>query len=187
MSTLAIYPEAGGRPSLVTHDGAAISRALAAIGVDFERWSANRTLPDGATQDDILAAYGDQVGRLQQKHGFRSADVIRVKPDHPDKAALRAKFLSEHVHTDFEVRFFVEGRGLFFLHAGESVHAVLCEAGDLISVPTGTRHWFDLGASPSFCAIRLFTTPEGWVANFTGHPIAEGFPSLEAFCQQHAT
>ena len=108
MSTLAIYPEHGGTPTLVTHDGATISRALAAVGVDFERWEANLPLADGATQDEILAAYAEPVQRLQQRHGFRSADVIRVQRDHPDKKALRAKFLSEHVHTDFEVRFFVE-------------------------------------------------------------------------------
>jgi 1,2-dihydroxy-3-keto-5-methylthiopentene dioxygenase len=47
----------------------------------------------------------------------------------------------------------------------------------LISVPAGTRHWFDMGPTPRFTAIRLFTTPAGWVANFTGTPIAGGFPS----------
>jgi 1,2-dihydroxy-3-keto-5-methylthiopentene dioxygenase len=54
----------------------------------------------------------------------------------------------------------------------------LCERGDLISVPAGTRHWFDMGPAPRFTAIRLFTTPAGWVANFTGEPIARGFPSF---------
>jgi 1,2-dihydroxy-3-keto-5-methylthiopentene dioxygenase len=44
-------------------------------------------------------------------------------------------------------------------------------------VPAGTRHWFDMGPAPRFTAIRLFTTPAGWVANFTGTPIARNFPS----------
>ena len=75
------------------------------------------------------------------------------------------------------MRFFVEGAGMFYLRAAGKVHMTLCERGDLISVPAGTRHWFDMGPSPRFTAIRLFTTPEGWVANFTGTPIARSFPS----------
>ena len=43
-------------------------------------------------------------------------------------------------------------------------------------MPAGTKHWFDMGASPSFTAVRLFTNPEGWVAQFTGDEIAELFP-----------
>jgi 1,2-dihydroxy-3-keto-5-methylthiopentene dioxygenase len=56
---------------------------------------------------------------------------------------------------------------------------VICEQGDLISVPDGTTHWFDMGPRPHFTAIRLFTNPEGWVANFTGSDIASRFPRFE--------
>ena len=66
---------------------------------------------------------------------------------------------------------------MFYLRAAGKVHMTLCERGDLISVPAGTRHWFDMGPTPHFTAIRLFTTPAGWVANFTGIPIARSFPS----------
>ena len=79
-----------------------------------------------------------------------------------------------------EVRFFVEGSGMFYLHANEKVHMLLCEAGDMISVPAGLKHWFDMGPQPRFAAIRLFTTPEGWVAKFTGDAIAQSFPRYEA-------
>ena len=60
------------------------------------------------------------------------------------------------------------------------MHEVLCEKDDLISVPAGTRHWFDMGPEPYFVAIRVFTNPAGWVANFTGSDIAAQFPRLEA-------
>ena len=66
------------------------------------------------------------------------------------------------VITDFELRFFVDGRGLFYLHLGDKVYCVLCEQGDLISVPANTTHWFDMGANPRFKCIRFFTTPDGW-------------------------
>ncbi len=99
-----------------------------------------------------------------------------MNSDHPQKAELRAKFLDEHRHGEDEVRFFVAGRGLFVLHIEEHVYAVLCERNDLISVPAGTRHWFDMGEHPHFVAVRLFNNPEGWVAQFTGDDIASRFP-----------
>jgi 1,2-dihydroxy-3-keto-5-methylthiopentene dioxygenase len=55
-----------------------------------------------------------------------------------------------------------------------------CERGDLLSVPAGTRHWFDMGTVPHFCAIRMFGSEAGWVAAFTGDPIAQRFPSFDA-------
>jgi 1,2-dihydroxy-3-keto-5-methylthiopentene dioxygenase len=93
-------------------------------------------------------------------------------------------FLKEHTHSDHEVRFFVEGRGLFFLHPDDKVYGILCEAGDLLTVPAHTKHWFDLGSAPDLKCIRLFTTPEGWVANYTGSDIAQQFPTLEQFVEK---
>jgi 1,2-dihydroxy-3-keto-5-methylthiopentene dioxygenase len=93
---------------------------------------------------------------------------------------MRDKVLHEHTHADFEVRFFVEGRGLFNLRKNGKVYAMLCERGDLLSVPAGTTHWFDMGPQPQLKAIRLFAIAEGWVATFTGDKIADRFPRLEA-------
>jgi 1,2-dihydroxy-3-keto-5-methylthiopentene dioxygenase len=56
------------------------------------------------------------------------------------------------------------------------VFIVECEAGDLMSVPAGTPHWFDMGPRPRFTAIRMFVSPDGWVANYTGATLAEDFP-----------
>jgi 1,2-dihydroxy-3-keto-5-methylthiopentene dioxygenase len=58
---------------------------------------------------------------------------------------------------------------------------VLCEKGDLISVPANTTHWFDMGKDPDFKCIRLFTTEDGWVGDFTGSEIARQFPDMDAF------
>ncbi|MFN3785413.1 MAG: 1,2-dihydroxy-3-keto-5-methylthiopentene dioxygenase [Thiothrix sp.] len=179
MSELKIYAEHDPQHTQTYNDYATISALLRAQGVRFERWQANAPLSDDATSQDIIAAYRADIERLMVENGFQSVDVISLTPDHPDKAALREKFLNEHTHSEYEVRFFVDGHGLFYLHLGTQVYAVLCEKGDLISVPAGTAHWFDMGANPRFTAIRLFTNPEGWVANFTGSDIAARFPRLE--------
>jgi 1,2-dihydroxy-3-keto-5-methylthiopentene dioxygenase len=180
MTILAIYHD---NAELIeaTQDFEAIANRLHSIGVLFERWHADRILDDGATQDEIIAAYHGSVDRLMQHYNFKSADVISMTPDHPDREVLRNKFLDEHTHSDFEVRFFVDGQGLFFIHADDRVHAILCTQGDLISVPANTPHWFDMGTEPHLKCIRLFTTPEGWVANYTGSAIAKRFPKLDDF------
>jgi 1,2-dihydroxy-3-keto-5-methylthiopentene dioxygenase len=164
VTRLTIFDEAGAELS-ATEDSEVIAAALDEIGVRFERWPT----ADRETRVEALRAAG-----------YTTIDTVSVGPDHPDRDAMRAKFLSEHRHAEDEVRYFVEGSGLFTLREGSRVYAVLCEAGDLISVPAGMRHWFDMGPRPSFTAIRFFRTPEGWVGDFTGDPIADRFPRLEA-------
>ena len=176
MSKLVVFDERGLSQPEVWTEQAKISSVLSEHGVCFEQWECEATLTRESSQDEVLGAYRPQVDRLMEVSGFQSADVISLHPDHPDKDVLREKFLNEHTHSDDEVRFFVDGEGLFYLHFEDVVYAVLCEKGDLISVPANTRHWFDMGPSPSFKCIRLFTSPEGWVANMTGNDIAERYP-----------
>jgi len=186
MSLLKIYPVS----TSVYDDNAAvpvfanaaiIGDQLQAIGVRFERWQASAALASDASQEEILVAYQGPVETLKAEYGLVSADVISLVPDHPDCQVLRQKFLDEHTHSDFEVRFFVAGQGLFYIHQGDHVYAILCQSGDLISVPAGVKHWFDMGPRPSFTCIRLFSDPEGWVAEYTGSALADQFPRLDQF------
>ena len=181
MSALTVYAENQPQHGELCTDFTAIQNQLNNIGVQFERWTANCKLSADADQESVLAAYADSIGRLKQQYGFQSVDVINLNPNHPEKAAFRQKFLAEHTHDDFEVRFFIEGHGLFYLHVADKVYAVLCEQGDLISVPANTTHWFDMGENPCFKVIRLFTTPNGWVADFTGNDIAKSFPTFDQY------
>ena len=180
MTRLRTYTE--DRPDQVrfySSDFAAIQAHLRGAGVRFERWQANADIRPGDTPDAVIAAYRADIDRLMAEANYQAVDVISLTPAHPDKATLRQKFLSEHTHAEDEVRFFVAGRGLFTLHLGEEVFEILCEKDDLIGVPAGTRHWFDMGPEPHFVAIRVFTNPAGWVANFTGDEIASRFSRLD--------
>ena len=187
MSRLCIFPEKvslDGRdpspPQLVcTDDPRQIGAELLRRGIGFERWPAERNLDHDADQASILWAYRDEIKQVQRAGGYATVDAIRMKPDHPDRETLRRKFLDEHTHAEDEVRFFVEGQGLFCLHIGVEVLLTRCERGDLISVPAGTRHWFDMGSAPRFCALRWFNNTEGWVAKFTGSDISRSFPGLD--------
>jgi 1,2-dihydroxy-3-keto-5-methylthiopentene dioxygenase len=155
------------------------------IGVQLERWPI-MDIDDAADVELVKAAYADEIAGLNQQYGFNSVDVIALKPDNPQAAEFRGKFLAEHTHSDFEVRFFVDGQGLFYLHVEDRVYAILCEKGDLISVPENTTHWFDMGASPDFRCIRFFVIPDGWMAEFTGDDIATRHVSYEEYLAAYA-
>lgn len=180
MSRLRIFEDhAPQAPILITDALDTMTAELARIGVQLERWQPAHPVQPGDPPEAIMAAYQADIDRLVEARGFNSVDVVSIAPDHPDREALRAKFLDEHYHKEDEVRFFVAGSGLFTLHAGNRVYEILCEAGDLISVPDGMRHWFDMGPRPYFVAIRFFTSPDGWVGHFTGTDIAARFPRYE--------
>jgi 1,2-dihydroxy-3-keto-5-methylthiopentene dioxygenase len=180
MSILTIYAESSAaQPLQQTSEPDQIQALLADHGIGFQRWPARQSLAADATSEQILEAYGAEIRQVQASGGYPTVDAIRLTPEHPDRQALRQKFLSEHIHSEDEVRFFVEGRGLFCLHIGGEVLQMLCEANDYLIVPAGTKHWFDMGSAPRFTAIRFFDNPDGWVAHFTGESIATQFPLLD--------
>ena len=179
MSQLTIYHENHPQTPIAEYNTEdTIAQELAKVGVRFERWITQGEISKGATNEAIIAAYQQDIDRLVAETGYQTYDVISVYPDHPQKQELRQKFLAEHTHDDDEIRFFSRGKGLFTLHLEDKVYEVICEQNDLISVPAGTRHWFDMGENPDFTCIRLFDTPQGWVANFTGSDIADKFSRL---------
>jgi 1,2-dihydroxy-3-keto-5-methylthiopentene dioxygenase len=179
MSRLTIYrDDAPDAVVLQTENQSEIAAKLKEFGVAFEQWEAAFPVTPESTAADILDAYAGQIDRLKSEGGYQTADVINMSPNHADKVALRQKFLSEHQHSEDEVRFFVKGSGMFYLHLEQQVLAVQCCKSDLISVPANAKHWFDMGTEPDFTCVRLFTNPEGWVANYTGDKLADSFPKF---------
>jgi 1,2-dihydroxy-3-keto-5-methylthiopentene dioxygenase len=185
MTLLQVMPADDGTNVLLrTEDLAEIAAELAPHGIRLERWDTVPLAAD-AGQEQVLAAYETEVARVAAEGPYPLVDVVRLVPDDADPAwpakaeAARTKFLDEHTHDEDEVRFFVEGSGCFYLHLADKVYAVVCTEGDLMSVPAGTTHWFDMGSRPHFCAIRFFQEEDGWVAGFTGSAIAAGMPTLD--------
>ncbi|NKY27604.1 1,2-dihydroxy-3-keto-5-methylthiopentene dioxygenase [Nocardia gamkensis] len=167
-----------------TSDDEVIGTELAKHGVTFGRWPVVENAAS-ASSEDLLAHYATNVAELNGSGRYKHIDIARIHPDDADPkwpeiaAGARGKFLDEHRHAEDEVRFFAAGRGCFYLHLGEEVFAVVCEGGDLLSVPAGTLHWFDMGQRPDFIAIRFFEEADGWVGDFTGDKISAGFPTLD--------
>jgi 1,2-dihydroxy-3-keto-5-methylthiopentene dioxygenase len=166
-------------------DARQIGDELATRGIVFDRRPVASDVDATESPERILADHAEQVAAINSGDRYRHIDVAALRPDHSDPdwrataAAARSKFLAEHRHAEDEVRFFVAGRACFYLHLEPEVFAVVCESGDLLTVPAGTRHWFDMGSDPEFAAIRFFEQPDGWIGDFTGDPIGERFPTLD--------
>ncbi|MGH8380641.1 1,2-dihydroxy-3-keto-5-methylthiopentene dioxygenase [Pseudomonas sp.] len=171
MSSLTVYHQSTPDiPNKVLTHLEDIAATLAEQGVRFERWQASTPIQPGASEQEVIGAYQQSIDKLMAEQGCIHADVIREAD---------AGLLDEHTCAEDQLRFFAAGRGLFSLHIEDYIYTVLCEKGDLIGVPAGTRHWVDMGADPRFVAIRVFNRPEGRTANFTGDKIAEAFPRLD--------
>lgn len=180
MSILSVYQDtAPEQPLKVLTHLDDIAATLSEVGIHLERWDACAPIGANASQDEVIAAYRPQIDQLMRQRGCVMVDVLKADRNEPQKAELCARFLNEHRYAGDEVRFFVAGRGLLNFHIENKVYAVLCERNDLISVPAGTRHWFDMGAHPHVAVIRLINDPKGWSPEFTGEDIAVHFPRLD--------
>jgi len=178
MSRLTVTPDTTpGMPELRTEDPQVIADTLARVGVRFERWSLPVAVSPEAESAAILAAYRPHLDRLMGEQGAGSADVVKMRPGNAAYPAMRRKFIDEHTHTEDEIRFFVDGAGNFILHLDGRVYDAHCTQGDLISVPAGTRHWFDAGPEPYATVLRVFTDTAGWTPYYTGERISDLFPA----------
>lgn len=147
----------------------------------FNQWNCEKKFTTNATQEEIISAYSSDLSPFMEKGGYKTADVINIYPTIENYEAIRTKFLAEHTHSEDEIRFFVDGQGLFWFNLEtEPVFNLLCERGDLISVPAGTKHWFDAGTSHPFVkAIRIFTDLSGWVPHYTDSKIEKQFTDFK--------
>jgi 1,2-dihydroxy-3-keto-5-methylthiopentene dioxygenase len=146
-------------------------------GIFFDQWICDVKFDNSATQEEILKAHAKNLVPFMENSVYKTADVISINKTTENYLELRAKFLAEHTHSEDEIRFFVDGKGLFWFNLeNEPVFNLLCEAGDLISVPEGTKHWFDAGETDPFVkAIRIFLDMSAWVPNYTNSKIELDF------------
>jgi len=155
-----------------TYDLESIKKIIGKYNIYLARWEASKPLHNESTQEEILAAYEHELKPFMEKNGYVTADVINVHPGTPNLSAIREKFMKEHTHSEDEIRFFVDGEGIFWFHFDDGeVYSVTCSAGDFMSVPKNYKHWFDLHPKYFVKAIRIFSNMEGWTPNYTNSNI----------------
>ena len=145
-----------------------ISTFLSQFGIWYRHSESGASLPENATQEEVLSAFDAPIQELKAEGGFVTADVIDVSADTPGLDEMLAKFDKEHAHDDDEVRFIVLGSGIFHIHPDQGpVFSIEVATGDMINVPKQTRHWFHLCEERTIRAIRLFKDAAGWVPKYT--------------------
>ena len=163
----------------VLSDPAEISAFLAPFGIWYRRFEGTDRLPESPTDQEILDAYAEPIEKLKAEGGYVTADVINVKPETPGLEAMLNKFNREHYHDEDEVRFIVHGRGLFHIHPTDGpVFSIEVAKGDMIRVPCGTHHWFDLCSDRTIRAVRLFQDTSGWTPHYTESGVDASYQPL---------
>jgi 1,2-dihydroxy-3-keto-5-methylthiopentene dioxygenase len=157
-------------------DKKSVAEYLATCGVRYDCWTADHPVEASAPAEEILQAYAKEIKILKAQGGYVTADVIDVNGQTPGLDAMLAKFNREHWHDEDEVRFIIQGHGLFHVRPREGqVIPIQVEAGDLILLPKGAWHWFDLCADRQIRAIRLFQNPSGWTPYYTDSGVDKSF------------
>ena len=152
-------------------DAEAVASYLSERNISFATWE----MPDEAKSlaglphlDDsqkarLLALFADKLGATN----YTNADVIAIRPDLPGLDGALAKFDRLHYHDDDEVRAIVGGEGVFgFMDSDDRQFLLHIVAGEYISVPARTWHWFYCTPSKNITALRMFEDMSGWVPHY---------------------
>lgn len=159
-----------------------ISRELTTLNVQLNRWSVGDNLQlhqllakehlDELEKEQVLTALDGYFEELQRTAGYQSRDLIVLHPEVPNLDAMLAKFNPIHTHAEDEVRYIVDGEGIFgFVRPDETQIELTVQPEEYINVPTGTEHWFCLTTTRRVKAVRYFTGTEGWTPEYTERKI----------------
>ena len=172
--------------TLQTQDGRTISvlsdiqQALSPLNVHLRYWPTAplvQPLLDKASlsaeeKEAVAAAHDHYFVQLQNEESYQHRDLIVLHPDIPQLPTLLQTFATIHTHDDDEVRYIVEGEGIFgFVLPDESQLLLTITAGAYINVPKNTEHWFILTPQQRIKALRYFTSTDGWTPRYTGRAI----------------
>lgn len=159
-----------------------ISRELAPLNVELKDWSVGedsqlrsllaRESLNEEEKEQVLQGLDTYFQQLQQTQGYQSRDLIVLHSQIPQLDTLLSKFDRCHTHADAEIRYIIDGEGIFgFVRPNGSQVELTIQPEEYINVPAGTEHWFRLTNSKRIKAIRYFTTTEGWTPEYTNTEI----------------
>ncbi|MBD2183455.1 1,2-dihydroxy-3-keto-5-methylthiopentene dioxygenase [Aerosakkonema funiforme] len=162
-----------------------IAPILAPLNIQIDRWEVgdNPNLHHLLSQDSlsdeekerVLTALDGYFAQLKQNYGYQSRDLLVIHPAIPNLNTMMGKFATIHTHADDEVRYVIDGEGVFgFVLPDGSQVELTVQKEEYINVPAGTEHWFHLTSSRRIKAVRYFISTEGWVPQYTGRELRFG-------------
>ncbi|MGE4531124.1 MAG: cupin domain-containing protein [Acidithiobacillus sp.] len=172
--------------SAIWTDPAQISTLLASLGVVLDHLPVQEAAAhallakpelDVEQQEALLVALDQVFRRLQQERGYQERDLVVLYPGHPLLEELNTRFHRIHTHDDEEVRYIVDGEGVFgFVLPDARQVELTVVAGDYIHIPAGVEHWFRLNHLERIKAIRYFSARGGWTPHYTDRPLQHFSP-----------
>lgn len=140
----------------ISDDAAAISAAdILAEGIHFEQHPVD------------AAVYQAPLDALKADKGYVEQDEVALSPATPGLDGILEKFVGEHLHDDDEVRFVLDGAGVFDIRSKDDRWMrIEVEPGDLIVVPAKRHHRFMLTEAKTIRCVRLFKDQSGWVPHY---------------------
>jgi 1,2-dihydroxy-3-keto-5-methylthiopentene dioxygenase len=159
-------------------DLTAITTELAPLRIQLSHWPVGDSamlhslLAEVSLDDDrkeqVLVGVDRYFEQLKATEGYTCRDLVVLHPAVPNLDVMLAKFDKIHTHADDEVRYIVDGEGVFgFVRPDGSQVELTVQAEEYINVPADTEHWFYLTAAKQIKAVRYFIGMEGWVPEYT--------------------
>jgi 1,2-dihydroxy-3-keto-5-methylthiopentene dioxygenase len=121
-----------------------------------------------------LAGSEAEIARIKSSRGYVDQDEVALSKETPNLEAICAKFDKEHYHTLDEVRFVVDGEGIFDVRdSNDQWVRIEVNAGDLIIIPANKYHRFYLTPAKKIRCVRLFLNNEGWAPLYREAEVAK--------------
>jgi 1,2-dihydroxy-3-keto-5-methylthiopentene dioxygenase len=132
--------------------------------------SAERLRDEGVLNEHVAldpSTYQPKMDELKTERGYIEQDQVELRPETPNLEAICQKFDDEHLHDEDEVRFVLEGEGIFDIRSQDDRWMrVKVQPGDLIVVPAKRYHRFELSDAKTIRCVRLFQDTSGWVPHY---------------------
>jgi len=106
----------------------------------------------------------EDLKKIREARGYSYVDIIEVCPEKLPNYEVKIKnFFEEHLHTDEEIRYTLDGSGYFDVRdKNDQWIRVALKKGGMIVLPAGIYHRFTLDSNNYIKAMRLFVGEPVW-------------------------
>ncbi|CAD5222075.1 unnamed protein product [Bursaphelenchus xylophilus] len=123
---------------------------------------------------------------LALSRGYTYSDEIIVSKEKLPQYEEKVKnFFTEHLHTDDEIRYIIDGCGYFDIRDdNDRWIRIKSEPGDLITIPAGSYHRFSPDLKDYIQVKRLFQGVPVWTAHNRELPDTKEMPIRKQYTQR---